>query len=87
MVADLAPAGALQSVLARRIAVAAWRLARADRLEAGLFAERRSDDAILPMGPSSRPFLWGLRPVRVCNPAPYETCGKASAQSRAANSM
>jgi hypothetical protein len=31
---ELAPVGVLQTVLARRIAVAAWRLARADRMEA-----------------------------------------------------
>jgi hypothetical protein len=40
MIEELAPAGALQTVLARRVAVAAWRLARADRVEADLFAER-----------------------------------------------
>jgi hypothetical protein len=40
LVAELAPVGALQTVLARRVAVAAWRLARADRIEADLFAER-----------------------------------------------
>jgi hypothetical protein len=39
-VEELAPVGALQAVLARRVAVAAWRLARADRLEIELFAER-----------------------------------------------
>jgi hypothetical protein len=33
--AELAPVGALQAVLARRVVVAAWRLARADRLAAG----------------------------------------------------
>jgi hypothetical protein len=38
---ELAPEGALQLVLARRVAVAAWRLARADRMEVELFAERR----------------------------------------------
>ena len=37
---ELAPVGALQAVLARRVAVAAWRLARADRIEADLFEER-----------------------------------------------
>ena len=37
---ELAPVGALQAVLARRVAVAAWRLARADRLEVELFEER-----------------------------------------------
>ena len=35
LIAELAPVGALQAVLARRVAVAAWRLARADRLAAG----------------------------------------------------
>jgi hypothetical protein len=40
MVAELAPVGALQTVLARRVAVAAWRLARADRIEVELFAHR-----------------------------------------------
>jgi hypothetical protein len=35
MIEELAPVGALQTVLARRAAVAAWRLARADRLAAG----------------------------------------------------
>ncbi len=42
LVEELAPVGALQTVLARRVAVAAWRLARADRIEAELFEERRS---------------------------------------------
>jgi hypothetical protein len=41
IVDDLVPVGALQAVLARRVAVAAWRLARADRMETELFAERR----------------------------------------------
>ena len=38
LVADLAPAGALQTLLAGRIARAAWRLERAERIEAELFA-------------------------------------------------
>jgi hypothetical protein len=42
MVEELAPVGALQYVLARRVAVAAWRLARADRIEMELFEERRT---------------------------------------------
>ena len=42
LVEELAPVGALQAVLARRVAVAAWRLARADRIETELFEERRS---------------------------------------------
>jgi hypothetical protein len=41
LVEELAPVGALQAVLARRVAVAAWRLARADHIEAELFEERR----------------------------------------------
>jgi hypothetical protein len=40
MIEELAPVGALQTVLARRVAVAAWRLARADRIEVELFAHR-----------------------------------------------
>jgi hypothetical protein len=42
LVADLAPAGALQTLLAGRIARAAWRLERAERIEAELF-ERQMD--------------------------------------------
>ena len=38
---ELAPEGALQSVLAGRIARAAWRLARAERLEIELFEEHQ----------------------------------------------
>jgi hypothetical protein len=40
MLEELAPIGTLQTVLARRVAVAAWRLARADRIEVELFAQR-----------------------------------------------
>ena len=35
---ELAPEGALQAVLAQRVVAASWRLARAERLEAELFA-------------------------------------------------
>jgi hypothetical protein len=41
LLAELLPAGALQAVLARQIVSAAWRLARAERLEVEIFAERR----------------------------------------------
>ena len=41
LIAELAPQGALQTMLARRIVVAGWRLERAERLEAELFAEKR----------------------------------------------
>ena len=46
---ELAPVGTLQVVLARRIAMAAWRLARADRMEVELFEERRWENAGLGM--------------------------------------
>jgi hypothetical protein len=41
VIEELAPEGALQSVLAQRIVAAAWRLSRAERLEAELFEENR----------------------------------------------
>jgi hypothetical protein len=37
---ELAPVGVMQTVLARRIVIAAWRLARADRMEAEVLEER-----------------------------------------------
>ena len=51
-------AAALQMVLARRVAVAAWRLARADRVEAELFEERRAASGGI-----------GLALIRDCNGA------------------
>ena len=61
LVEELAPVGTLQTVLARRVAVAAWRLARADRIEAELFEERRSADgglglAVIRDGNGARSF-------------------------------
>jgi hypothetical protein len=47
--AELAPAGALQALLAERIAAAAWRLARADRIEAELLVYRCGDDGDLAL--------------------------------------
>jgi hypothetical protein len=47
MIEELAPVGPLQTVLARRVAVAAWRLARADRLAAGT--------GLGPRSPTRRP--------------------------------
>jgi hypothetical protein len=41
---ELAPAGALQTVLAQRVVSAAWRLLRADRMEAEVLAEGRFRD-------------------------------------------
>jgi endonuclease YncB( thermonuclease family) len=45
ILADLAPIGTLQTLLARRVAVAAWRLERADRLEAEVLEVRSHDGA------------------------------------------
>ena len=46
-IAELAPVGALQGVLAQRIAVAAWRLMRADRIEAELLGHQQGRDGDL----------------------------------------
>jgi hypothetical protein len=64
--AELAPVGALQAVLAQRIAAAAWRLARADRLEAELLVYRCGDDgdlarALVRDGNGTRSFETVLR--------------------------
>lgn len=45
--AELAPVGALQAVLAQRVVSAAWRLMRADRIEAEVLGFRRYDDSDL----------------------------------------
>jgi hypothetical protein len=47
LVAELAPQGALEAVLAQRVVSGAWRLARADRMEAELLASRRGRDGDL----------------------------------------
>jgi hypothetical protein len=47
LIDELAPQGVLQSILVRRIARAAWRLERAERLEAEVLAVRRYGDADL----------------------------------------
>jgi hypothetical protein len=66
MVEELAPVGSLQAVLARRVAVAAWRLARADRIEVELFEERRAPTgglglALIRDGNGTRSFETLLR--------------------------
>jgi hypothetical protein len=63
---ELAPEGALQSVLAQRVVAAAWRLSRAERLEAELFAEnhlpgRSLGLALIRDGNGSRSFDTLLR--------------------------
>ena len=44
LLAELAPVGAVQTVLAQRVVSAAWRLARADEIEAGVLSEKRHSD-------------------------------------------
>ena len=69
LVEELAPVGALQAVLARRVAVAAWRLARGGpdpHRTAELFEERRSADgglglALIRDGNGARSFETLLR--------------------------
>jgi hypothetical protein len=66
LVEELAPEGALQNILAERIARAAWRLERAERLEVELFEERRYLDggpglALIRDGNSTRSFDTLLR--------------------------
>ena len=56
LLAELAPQGPLQAVLARQIVSAAWRLARAERLEVEIFAERR-----VPIVPDHSPGLAVIR--------------------------
>jgi hypothetical protein len=58
---ELAPEGALQSVLAQRVVAASWRLARAERIEAELFA-REMHGTFGDVG-------LGLALVRDCNGA------------------
>jgi hypothetical protein len=57
---ELAPEGALQTVLARRVVAAAWRLERAEHLETGLFAWNQLDGAGRNLG---------LALIRDCNNA------------------
>jgi len=64
LLAELAPVGALQAVLAQRIVSAAWRLRRADRLEAEVLAFRRADHgdlglALMRDGNGTRSFETG----------------------------
>jgi len=58
---ELAPQGALQGVLAQRVVAAAWRLKRADQIEAEVFARRIND----PFGKGDL----GLALIRDCNGA------------------
>ena len=59
---ELAPEGALQTVLAKRVVAASWRLERAERLEAELFAHETYD--LFDTAPDL-----GLALIRDCNGA------------------
>jgi hypothetical protein len=66
LIDELAPEGPLQSILVERIAVATWRLARADQIEAELLSYRRRDDgnlaiALIRDGNGTRSFETVLR--------------------------
>jgi hypothetical protein len=66
LLADLAPQGALQTLLAGRIARAAWRLERAERIETELFARGMHGDgdlglALIRDGNGARAFETLLR--------------------------
>jgi hypothetical protein len=66
LIEELAPEGALQSVLAQRVVAAVWRLERAERIEAGLFehylrGERNFGLALIRDGNGARAFDTLLR--------------------------
>jgi hypothetical protein len=98
LVEELAPVGALQAVLARRVAVAAWRLARADRIETELFEERRVADGGLGLAllgrrvgergpnpvPAAKRRQW---PAFVRNLAPLPRRGDGRVLARAAHAQ
>jgi hypothetical protein len=63
---ELAPVGAMQTLLARRVAVAAWRLARADRLEVEVLQQHQVPQcglglAVIRDGNGTRSFETLLR--------------------------
>jgi hypothetical protein len=63
---ELAPVGALQLVLARRVAVAAGRLARAGRMEVELFEERRWENGSIGTALLGRRLGTGPQPRSGC---------------------
>ena len=69
---ELAPAGALQADLVRRIVSAAWRAQRADRLEAGLMGHYLPE--LPPLDERERQAAFGLGLIRDGNgPRAFET--------------
>jgi hypothetical protein len=90
LVEELAPVGALQTELARRGAVAAWRLARADQIEVELFEERRTTSGGLGLallGRRVRPRRvvgeWGPTPFRPATGPQPRSGGQGTAMARA----
>ena len=81
LIEELAPVGALQTVLARRVAVAAWRLARADRIEAELFEERQGASG----GARARPDPRRQRRALVRDAAALSRRGHGRVLARAAH--
>ena len=74
LMAELSPEGALQAVLARRIVAATWRLERAERIEAELFAQNICATA-----------SFGLALIRDCNgPRAFDTLYAIAAHARRA---
>ena len=63
LIEELAPEGALQTALARRVVAATWRLERAERIEAEIFARKMES----PFG--GRDSDLGLALIRDCNGA------------------
>jgi hypothetical protein len=66
LLAELAPEGALQTLLARRVAASAWRVLRADRIEVELFEQQGAGDgdlglALIRDGNGARAFATLLR--------------------------
>ncbi len=70
---ELAPEGAVEEFLAHRVAAAAWRLARVERLEGALDAARFSESLALVRagGTAARHDCW-----RMPDPAAYDGLAK-----------
>jgi hypothetical protein len=90
---ELAPQGALQCVLAKRIVAAAWRLERAERIEAELFAQHvwgtTSSGLAMTRDASAAPRSWprprSSRPSAAARPSSEDReglTGKLSSRPR-----
>ena len=79
LLAELAPEGALQALLARQVIAAAWRLERAERIEAELFARQRHPEC----RPRPRPDPGRQHRPRLPDAAPLPRLGRGLAVARA----